>query len=168
MTLTAPTIVLIGRKTASAAEVLERAAQLAPGDCQPLIALSYAQGQLGQPDAARATVNRIAAIGAVYLANPELAKNNLTLEEIEKVFKRLGPVYFFNVSGGEPFMRPDLAEIIRLACVHLKPSLVHIPTNSISPKFIDKTTRKILGYMGELLPASVPISIKPSPPSTAK
>jgi MoaA/NifB/PqqE/SkfB family radical SAM enzyme len=101
-------------------------------------------------------------IGALYLANPKLAEQNLSLEEIEKVFKSLGPVYFFNVSGGEPFMRPDLAEIIRLACLHLKPHLIHIPTNAISPKFIAKTTRKILAYMDELAPASVPISIKPS------
>ena len=54
------------------------------------------------------------------------------------------------------------AEIIRLACLYLKPRLIHIPTNAISPKFIAKTTRKILGYMDELAPASVPISIKPS------
>ncbi len=101
-------------------------------------------------------------IGNVYLANPRLAKQNLTLEEIEKVFRSLGPIYFFNISGGEPFMRPDLAQIIRLACVHLKPRLIHIPTNAISPKFIAKTTRKILATMDELLPASVPISIKPS------
>ena len=101
-------------------------------------------------------------IGNVYLANPRLAKQNLSLDEIEKVFKSLGPIYFFNISGGEPFMRPELAEIIRLACIHLKPRLIHIPTNAISPKFIDKTTRKILAYMDELLPASVPISIKPS------
>jgi len=101
-------------------------------------------------------------IGNVYLANPKLAKQNLTLDEIEKVFRSLGPIYFFNVSGGEPFMRPDLAEIIRLAATHLKPRLIHIPTNGISPKFIDKTTREILRVMDELLPASVPISIKPS------
>ncbi len=101
-------------------------------------------------------------IGSVYLANPALAKQNLTLDEIEQVFRRLGPIYFFNISGGEPFMRPDLAEIVRLAAIHLKPRLIHIPTNAISPKFIDKTTRKILAYMDELLPASVPISIKPS------
>jgi MoaA/NifB/PqqE/SkfB family radical SAM enzyme len=101
-------------------------------------------------------------IGNVYLANPALAKLNLTLDEIEKVFRSLGPIYFFNVSGGEPFMRPELAEIIRLACMHLKPRLIHIPTNAISPRFIDKTTRKILAYMDELLPPAVPISIKPS------
>jgi len=101
-------------------------------------------------------------IGRVYLANPEIAKRNLTLEEIERVFRSLGPIYFFNISGGEPFMRADLAEIVRLACIHLKPRLIHIPTNGISPKFIDKTTRKILAVMDEHLPASVPISIKPS------
>ena len=101
-------------------------------------------------------------IGNVYLANPGLAKDNLTLEEIEKVFRSLGPIYFFNVSGGEPFMRPDLAEIIRLACIHLKPKLIHIPTNGIAPKHIDKTARKILAIMKDHLPANVPISIKPS------
>jgi MoaA/NifB/PqqE/SkfB family radical SAM enzyme len=101
-------------------------------------------------------------IGALYLANPKLAEQNLSLEEIEKVFESLGSIYFFNVSGGEPFMRPDLAEIIRLACIHLRPHLIHIPTNAISPKFIAKTTRKILATMDELAPPSVPISIKPS------
>jgi MoaA/NifB/PqqE/SkfB family radical SAM enzyme len=101
-------------------------------------------------------------IGAVYLANPALAKQNLTLDEIERVFRSLGPIYFFNVSGGEPFMRPDLPEIIRLACIHLRPRLIHIPTNAISPKFIDKAARRILAVMEEHAPRSTPISIKPS------
>jgi MoaA/NifB/PqqE/SkfB family radical SAM enzyme len=101
-------------------------------------------------------------IGSVYLANPALAKRNLTLEEVEKVFRSLGPVYFFNISGGEPFMRPDLPEIVRLACIHLKPKLIHIPTNGIGTRFIEKTTRRILAYMDEYSPRSVPITIKPS------
>ncbi len=54
--------------TAGAVESLERAAKLAPDDRQPLIALSYAQGQLGQPGAARATAKRIATIHPVYSA----------------------------------------------------------------------------------------------------
>ncbi len=101
-------------------------------------------------------------IGRRYLANPKLAKQDLSLEEIERVFKSLGPIYFFNVSGGEPFMRGDLAEIVRLACIHLRPRLIHIPTNAIAPRFIVKTTRKILAYMNEYCSPSVPISIKPS------
>lgn len=101
-------------------------------------------------------------IGRVYLDNPALAKQDLSLEEVERVFKSLGPIYFFNVSGGEPFMRMDLAEIIRLAAIYLKPRLVHIPTNALAPRSIEKTTYKILDYMEEYLPPSVPISIKPS------
>ncbi len=101
-------------------------------------------------------------IGKVYHANPNITKQNLTLEEIESVFKSLGPIYFFNISGGEPFMRSDLAEIVRLSCIYLKPHLIHISTNAILTKSIDKTTRKILAYMDQYLPGSVPISVKPS------
>ncbi len=101
-------------------------------------------------------------IGRVYLKEPERAERDLSLEEIEKIFKSLGPVYFFNVSGGEPFMRMDLAEIHRLAFLYLKPKLISIPTNSLAPRAVDLTTRKILNYMDEYLPSSVTLSIKPS------
>ncbi len=101
-------------------------------------------------------------IGRRYLADPSIIKQNLHLDEIEKTFRSLGHIYFFNVSGGEPYMRPDLAEIIRLACLHLKPKLIHIPTNALLPTTIDKTTRKILAYLDQYVDPSVPISIKPS------
>ena len=55
-------------ETAPAAEVLERAAEVEPNDCQTLIALSHAQTQLGQSETARATVKKIAKIGSVYSA----------------------------------------------------------------------------------------------------
>ena len=101
-------------------------------------------------------------IGRVYLKNPEIAKQDLTLEEVEKTFRSLGPIYFFNISGGEPFMRMDLAEIVRLAAIYLKPRIIHIPTNALAPRAIEKTTHRILDYMDAYLPASVPLSIKPS------
>lgn len=101
-------------------------------------------------------------IGRVYLDNPELARQDLSLEEIEEVFKTLGRTYFFNVSGGEPFMRMDLAEIARLAFIYLKPHLISIPTNSLAPRAIEHTTLKILEYMEKYLPSSVPLSVKPS------
>ncbi len=101
-------------------------------------------------------------IGRTYLKNPKLAEQDLSLEEIKQVFESLGPIYFFNVSGGEPFMRMDLAEIHRLAFIHLKPKLISIPTNSLAPRAIEHTTLKILAYMEKYLPSAVPLSIKPS------
>lgn len=101
-------------------------------------------------------------IGRVYMETPEIAKADLSLKEIEATFKTLGPIYFFNVSGGEPFMRMDLAEILKLAFIYLKPKLISIPTNSLAPKSIEKITLKILEYMDEYLPIHVPLSIKPS------
>lgn len=101
-------------------------------------------------------------IGRTYLENPELAKQDLSLAEIEKTFRSLGNIYFFNISGGEPFMRMDLAEIVRLAAMYLKPGIIHIPTNALAPRAIEKTTGRILDYMDQYLPASVPLSIKPS------
>jgi len=55
---------------ARAVAILERAAELAPDDSNPLILLSYAQDQLGQHDAGRATADRIARRWAVYSAPP--------------------------------------------------------------------------------------------------
>jgi hypothetical protein len=53
-------------------------------------------------------------------------------------------------------MRMDLADIVRLAALHLKPSVIHIPTNALAPRAIEKTTLRILDHMDALLPASVP------------
>ncbi len=55
---------------ARAVAILERAAELAPDDSNPLILLSYAQDQLGQHDAGRATARRIARRWPVYCAPP--------------------------------------------------------------------------------------------------
>ena len=85
-------------------------------------------------------------------------RDDLSYAEFETLSRELGTFENLNLSGGEPFMRKDLAEIIRLACIYLKPRLIHIPTNALAPPFIDKTTRKILDYMEEFSDPSVPIS----------
>ncbi|MBF0186638.1 MAG: radical SAM protein [Magnetococcales bacterium] len=100
-------------------------------------------------------------IGDRFAANPRLVEQNLSLEEIETAFRSLGPIYFFNLSGGEPFMRPDLPEIIHLACIHLKPRLIHIPTNALDPKGIENKTLAILKILERHAPYAS-LSIKPS------
>jgi len=100
-------------------------------------------------------------IGARYLANPQIAKDDLSLDEIEKIFSNLGHIYFLNISGGEPFLRKDLPEIVELAMKYLKPKIVHIPTNAFLPGKIEDETRDILEIMSKYN-HDVPLTIKPS------
>ena len=100
-------------------------------------------------------------IGLEYQKNPSLAKNDLTLLEIEKMFKSIGPIYFFNLSGGEPYLRQDLPQIVELACKYLKPKVIHVPTNALMPALIERKTREIMEIIKKYDP-SVPYTIKPS------
>jgi MoaA/NifB/PqqE/SkfB family radical SAM enzyme len=86
-------------------------------------------------------------IWKIYPAEKSRLADELTLDEIEKVFKSVGPVYFFNISGGEPFLRSDLPKIVAAACRYLSPSVVHIPTNALMPDRIEAMTVEILEWM---------------------
>ena len=55
--------------------------------------------------------------------------DELTLEEIERIFRQLPALDFVRLSGGEPFARPDLLEIAHLAQDHLRPLRLHVTTN---------------------------------------
>ncbi len=100
-------------------------------------------------------------IGHLYLENPERADKDMSLEEIEKIFATMKPVYFFNISGGEPFLRKDLPQIVELACKYLKPRVIHTPTNAIMPDRIEEKTREILEIIRAYDP-TVPFTVKPS------
>ncbi|MBU4316521.1 MAG: radical SAM protein [Proteobacteria bacterium] len=100
-------------------------------------------------------------IWEIYKNAPEKRSEELTLDEIEKIFKSMGHIYIFNVSGGEPFLRPDFVEIIKLACQYLKPGIIHIPTNAIAERQILSQTSKIIDFLRDHSP-STRLTIKPS------
>lgn len=104
---------------------------------------------------------RTCRIGLQYQAHPERSEHDLTLEEIERIFRSLGHVYFFNVSGGEPFLRKDLPEIIDLACRHLRPGIIHIPTNAIASKAVRDMTVRCLETIRSY-DERLPLTVKPS------
>ncbi len=86
---------------------------------------------------------------------------DLSLVEIEKIFKSLGRIFFFNISGGEPFLRSDLPGIVELAVQYLKPAVVHIPTNALAPVRIEAICQQILeNNRRRGLP--IPLTVKPS------
>jgi len=100
-------------------------------------------------------------IGAMFCQDPTRSERDLKLNEVEKIFSTMHPVYFFNMSGGEPFMRKDLPEIVRLACKYLKQKVVHTPTNAILTDRIIENTEKIIRIVRNYNP-SVPVTVKPS------
>ena len=100
-------------------------------------------------------------IGDCYQRHELRDKPDLKLEEIEKIFRSLGSVYFFNISGGEPFLRSDLPEIITLAVRYLKPAIIHIPTNALAPQRIEAICRQVLqGFRKNGV--QIPFTVKPS------
>ncbi|MBT4351877.1 radical SAM protein, partial [archaeon] len=69
--------------------------------------------------------------------------------------------YFFNISGGEPFLRPDIDKIIELAIKYLRPAIIHTPTNALTPALIEKKVRKIMEIIEKESPQTH-FTIKPS------
>lgn len=100
-------------------------------------------------------------IWKIYPAEKDRLEEELSVEEIEKIFRSVGPVYFFNISGGEPFLRKDIVDIVRVGCEQLKPSVVHIPTNALSPQRVAALTEEILIGMQTWSPGTK-LTLKPS------
>lgn len=100
-------------------------------------------------------------IWEVYRKEPEKLREELSLDEIERMFRSVGNIYFFNLSGGCPFLRNDLPEIVELACRYLRPSVIHIPTNALAVERTLAAVKKILAILDTHLPDTV-LQIKPS------
>lgn len=100
-------------------------------------------------------------IGLEYKKDPKRREKDLRIEEIEKIFSSLGRIYFFNISGGEPFLRRDLPEIIKLACQHLKPRIIHVPTNAIASESVRDLTLQSLEIINQY-DSNAPFTVKPS------
>jgi MoaA/NifB/PqqE/SkfB family radical SAM enzyme len=100
-------------------------------------------------------------IWELYQKEPEKRWEELKIEEIEKIFQSMGHVYIFNVSGGEPFLRPDITDIVRLACKYLSPGVIHIPTNAIAVDKAETLAIEIMKAVRDIAP-STQVTIKPS------
>ena len=100
-------------------------------------------------------------IWELYQKDPDKRQNELSLSEIKAIFQSMGHIYIFNISGGEPFLRDDLVDIIEAACQYLTPGIIHIPTNAIAAGRIEKTINRILMMLKTKYP-SVRLTVKPS------
>jgi len=69
----------------------------------------------------------------------------LSLEEWEQVFAKIGRTpYYLTFSGGEPFLRRDVVELIGLAYQYCQPRVITIPTNGLLCNAIPEQVEAIL------------------------
>lgn len=70
--------------------------------------------------------------------------DDMTVEEWDKVFQNLGrtPAYL-TFTGGEPFMRKDLDEMVISAYRHCRPAIVTIPTNGLLSKRVTERVARM-------------------------
>lgn len=79
----------------------------------------------------------------------------LTLAQIERVYRGLPRLDCVRLTGGEPFLREDLLEIARLAHAHLRPLVLHVTTNG----FLTQRIREFCEERPRELPLHVLVSI---------
>lgn len=70
--------------------------------------------------------------------------DELSLDEIRQVSASLGRMLWIAFSGGEPYLRDDLAEIARVFYRQNAPAIMLLPTNGSLPDLIERRTEEIL------------------------
>jgi MoaA/NifB/PqqE/SkfB family radical SAM enzyme len=68
----------------------------------------------------------------------------ITVEEFERLSHSMNPLLQLVLSGGEPYLRRDLPQIISAFYRNSGTRLVAIPTNAYLPDAIDESTRHVL------------------------
>lgn len=69
----------------------------------------------------------------------------LTTDEWRKVFDKIGKSpYYLTFSGGEPFLREDIVEIVGAACQLCQPAIITIPTNALLSRLIPHKVAEML------------------------
>jgi MoaA/NifB/PqqE/SkfB family radical SAM enzyme len=77
----------------------------------------------------------------IWRRNPSY---ELSVAEFDDIFRKMGDIYWFTLSGGEPFLRNDIVEICRSVHDNCKPSIINIPTNGLLCEVIPERVKEIL------------------------
>ena len=84
-----------------------------------------------------------------YLENKK-KRNNLNLDEIEKISKNLGHIKYITLAGGEPMIRNDVFEIINIFKKNNDLHMVNIVTNGWFVDKIEKLSNEVLDKIPDL------------------
>ncbi len=70
-------------------------------------------------------------------------KEELSLQEIRKIFSKASYLQWISLTGGEPFLREDIDKIASVIKEFCNPFILNIPTNGSIPNRIYKKVRRI-------------------------
>ncbi len=73
------------------------------------------------------------------------SSQELSSDEWREIFTNIGKTpYYLTFSGGEPFLRQDIVEIVSAACELCQPAIITIPTNALMSHAIPRRVEEIL------------------------
>jgi MoaA/NifB/PqqE/SkfB family radical SAM enzyme len=76
--------------------------------------------------------------------------DELTIDEWERIAKSVGKdVFWITFSGGEPFLRNDLVDLVCLFNNQCRPSIINIPTNGLMTELITDAVERIAVFCGK-------------------
>lgn len=77
--------------------------------------------------------------------NPDRPEGpELSRVELEKIAKNSGPLLWLAFSGGEIFLRSDLADVVAAFYRHTRPAIILLPTNGIASETIRERVGEIV------------------------
>jgi len=74
----------------------------------------------------------------------EEKRKELNLEEICTIFSKFPKIFWLTIGGGEPFLREDLVDVVRIAYEKSKVNVLTLATNGSLPSRIEKSVKEIL------------------------
>ena len=78
-------------------------------------------------------------------------RDDLSFEEFHKLSEELGDFEILNLSGGEPFIRPDFADICLLFTEKNNVKQIYVPTNGYFTENTEKQLRQLLSRLAKNL-----------------
>jgi len=86
----------------------------------------------------------------IYEDDPALREKELRADEFDSIFESLGEdIMNVVVSGGEPYLRPDLVRICESLYERCHPGIMVIPTNGLLPPLVEDKTKKVLEFCSD-------------------
>lgn len=76
--------------------------------------------------------------------NTKPASDELSVDEIRKISARFAKLWQVTLGGGEPFLRPELADICEIFSVQNSAGVITIPTNCLQPEETERLAEAFL------------------------